>query len=712
MGTLLSLLLLVTSTPAEILIIAEPQPFLSIPGAAFGEHQVNWRDADLADDDACTRCFAALELQRYLRRMTGRYNDFPLKIPDLQGKNDAIFLASQHDSTLDPEGFRIETRTQRGRRMLTITGGSRVGVLYGAYRLLYELGVRWYAPGRNNEEVPHRAFMRVPVVNLTGAPAFRTRGFWAWEARGNPEFFDWMARNQMNLWTDAERNHPALKKRGIKLTCGGHIHQDRFLHPRAEYPYDHPLFEGDENKPADPYRPPPSFAGDTNGDGKLTYFEAHPEWYGLRNGKRSDHIAGGAGDNFCTSNTDAVTELVRNLVQDLIDGEWRDADTVNFWTLDGGHWCECEACKTLGTPTDRNLLLVHALRREIVKARNEGRLNRDVLVMFLAYADVIEPPTRPLPDDFDYQGCVATFFPIVRCYVHTLDDPTCTEYNARYLKHYQGWATDPQRYYRGQIFIGEYYNVSGYKCLPICFARTMEHDIPFYFRTGARHMHYMHCTTGNWGNKALTNWQLAQMLWNPNIDVKALYDDYFAGRYGLAKEPMQHFYEALGIMLCNVSELKYGLSRRLESNAENLFPHKHMRYEATVEPDNDGPDFCEMLAAGERCERFLAQAQSLPIPSRVRTRIAEDERLFRYGYNTLRFYDEVIQATQHLREGDKEAARRHYIAAAHWQNLLEADTTSTSLSCKRQEWLCCQLHHWRLDQATVDPRAGGSECPT
>lgn len=648
--------------------------------AARDHGRVNWRDADLSDDNVCTHAHAAVELQRYLRRLTGRRSSFPIVPLDPLPDGDVVVLSREHDESLDPQGFRIATQRRGGRRILTITGGSRVGTLYGAYRLLRHLGVRWYAPGRVNEEVPRITLDRLPDFNVEDAPAFSTRGFWAWEDRGNRDFFDWMARNGMNLWTDAEDNHPLLKKLGIKLTCGGHRHQDLFLSPRAEYRYNHPLFEGDEQKPTDPYAPPSEFSGDTNGDGKLTCFEAHPEWYGLRNGKRSDRIQDGFGDNFCTSNTDAVAELTKNLVQDLIDGEWRDSDTINFWTLDGGKWCECDNCKALGTPTDRNLLLVHHLRQAILEARREGRLHRDVQVMFLAYADVVEPPTRPVPEDFDYEGCIATFFPIVRCYVHALDDPTCTEYNARYQKHYYGWAVDPERHYRGQIFIGEYYNVSGYKCLPICFKSSMAHDISYYYDTGARHMHYMHCTTGNWGNKALTNYQLARMLWDPDLDVEALYHDYFRGRYGAAAPVLRGFYDSLETALSNVSELKYGLSRRLESDAANLLPREHMHYEAFAPEHNDGPDFVEMLAAAERCRVLIAKARSMDLPERIQVRLEEDERLFSYGHNTLRFYDEVIQTTLLLREGQEEEARAHYAEAAKWQALLEADTTSTKMS--------------------------------
>ena len=105
----------------------------------------------------------------------------------------------------------------------------------------------------------------------------------------------------------------------MKLTAGGHIIQEYFLNPHAEYPYDYPKFHGDEDKPKDPYAPGDEYVGDRNGDGKLTYFEAHPEWYALRGSKRSNHIRI-QGDNYCTSSADATKELAKNLVQCLIDG--------------------------------------------------------------------------------------------------------------------------------------------------------------------------------------------------------------------------------------------------------------------------------------------------------------------------------------------------------------------------------------------------------
>ncbi len=681
-------------------IVVNMGNYASAQKASDDEANVGWDDGKDADDIICTECFAAVELQRVLRKMTGDAAGFDVVDDDKAptdgalillgnaqtnklvagaamklGLNDAAFAA------LGREGYLIRTgKLNVGRQLMVVGGKTRIGTLYGVYGLLDRLGVRWLAPGEVGEEVPERKLDALPEMDLTDKPMFFTRGFHAWEYRGNPDFFDWMVRNRMNYWCVEAKNRPGLKKRGIQMNCGNHVLIPRFLGPRSEYPYNHPKFTGDEDKPADPYDPGDQYQGDKNKDGKLTYFEAHPEWYGLRDGKRSDRIHGDGGDNFCTANKDAVNEFMKNLVQDLIDGTWKDADSLNFWTLDGGRWCQCEKCKALGISSDRNLLLVHRCRQEMTKAMAEGRLNRDIMIYFLAYADVLHPPTKPLPKDFDYDHCIATYFPIARCYVHTLADPKCTEYNARYEKNLYGWVKDPDRHYRGQLFIGEYYNVSGYKCLPIMFARTMSKDMPYYYGMGARHMHYMHCTTKNWGTKALTNYQFARMLWKPDLDAEALVSEYFAKRYGPAAAVMRRLYERLDTALCNVTELKYALRSRLNGNRKDLFPRKHMKYEATRFEDNDGPDLVEMVAAIDDCQTILKQARAMSLPERIQARLTEDAGPLQYADNLLHFYDVVVRMTQLVHANKRPEAAKLLGELKRLAKALEDDTVNMANS--------------------------------
>lgn len=713
----LSVALIIAAVSAKVTFADELPPiqivvnigdYPSAEAAAFDEANVGWDDGDDTDDIICTEAFAAVELQRYLRRMTGDVDGerFPIIDDDVATGYPLIVIGNLRTNKavkryalfktrgdpfrgLGPEGYIISQGNRPsypegvdppGALALMIGGEGRVGTLYGVYRFLEELGVRWLSPGEIGEVVPEMTLKTLPNLNIREQPAFVTRGFHAWEDRGDTDFYNWMARNRMNYWCVQASDRAGLKKRGIRMNCGNHVLQYRFINPNNRYPYNHPDFTGDEELPEDPYPVSETYRGDDNADGKLTYAEAHPEWYCLRSGKRSFRIHGDGGDNFCSSNRHACDEFMGNIVQDLIDGEWKDADSINFWTLDVGKWCECESCKALGTPTDRNLLLVHRLRQEIVKAMEEGRLKRNIPIYFLAYADVIEPPTRPLPDDFDYDNCIATFFPIARCYVHTFADNRCTEINAKYREQFLGWFVDPERHYRGQVFIGEYYNVSRYKCLPIMFARTMAEDIPYYYDHGARHMHYMHCTTRHWGTKSLTNWQFSRMLWDPHVKVDDLLADYFAARYGPAADPMRALYRQLDTALSNVTILKYRLSGRLQRGDENLFHERHMKYDATQFEQDDGPDLVEMVAAIDECSAALERVRQMDLPPDVSARLSEDAGPLSYAAHTLHYYEVLVRAASLVKEGKKDEARKLLPDLKRLAEALKLDTVSTHYS--------------------------------
>lgn len=663
---------------AEWTIVVDPGPFGSPQTAVQSQDQVNWLDGNLADDNACTHCFAAMELQRYLRRMTGLEADFAIAVaPPATGDVFLVGTSDHGEKQLGPEGYRIESGRRGGRQLVSIAGGGRVGTLYGVYDLLYRLGCRWFSPGEIGEEVPRIDV--IPDINVVEQPSFITRGFLAWEDRGDPDFLLWMARNRMNYWCVEQKGHGLMRKLGIRVVAGLHDAEERFLNPAGEYPYAHPRFPAGAGKPRDPYALSAEYQGDADHDGKLCYFEAHPEWYAFDGNRRIPGIKGMLGTNYCTSNRDATAEFMKNYVAALVDGPYRDADIVRFWTLDGGRWCQCPACKAAGSQTDRNLALVHRLDQEIQQARTAGRIHRPISMTFLAYADVLEPPLRPLPADFSYPRCAATFYPINRCYVHPLDDVTC-EANARYQAQLQGWAVAPARHFQGQICIGEYYNVSVFKSLPIVFMHTMARDIPSYYAVGARHFDYMHVTTKNWGSKALTNYQMARQIWDVRCDCPKLWDDYFAKRYGAAATRMRSFYESLEQMLANVTEVKYGLARRLERGVADLFPNAQLRYRREPGVLCQGPALVEMIEHGRRCRAEIAGAQTMDLPGRVRARIAEDEAEFTYAERTLAYYDACVQAFQSARTNHMEEAQKHFAEAQRLAGLLRALREQTRYS--------------------------------
>jgi len=674
-------------------IVVNHGSFASAEEASVASEKVDWFGSDSTEATICTESFAATELRHYLCALTGLDVNDPTQFPikgdqemvagnviivgsELSNRQCAAYkvelgFAREGPGSPGPEGFRIKTVGKSDGIAVLLAGFDRVGTLYSVYDFLGLCGVRWFSPGLSGEVVPSRTELSVPQLDRMDAPKFAIRGYWAEffvsenefvrpvGKKGTIDFFNWMARNRMNLWSSGEMGVPPgeMKKRGLHLSAGGHTFY-ALIEPDAPYPYHHSRFPGSARYPTpDPYAVSPYFHGDENGDGILSYSEAHPEWYGLGPDGKRHFTKDPFGYNFCTSNKDMQTEFMKNLVEKLANGDWKYADYLDWWPEDADHWCVCDDCKALGSPTDRNLIMTHLIREGLKQALADGRLKRDIKVKFLIYssAGVIDPPTKPLPKGFDYDGIMGTFFPIYRCYVHNLDDPACTEFNLHYFKYLNAWRTSP--YYKGKFMIGEYYNISYFRDLPILFTQSMEHDIRFYYESGARAMHYMHIPIGNWGPRTITNYQFARMLWDPATDVSAMKDEYFRARYENANAQMRDFYASLERAMINVPEYlatpgeDENLGGRLRAFAEgktkDIFPYRHLRMSGDHPPPDDGPSIEDSIHELSKTEKLMDQALAVPVNARARACILEDEALFRYADATVRLYYHMARSTEY-----------------------------------------------------------------
>jgi hypothetical protein len=72
------------------------------------------------------------------------------------------------------QGYQVISLGNRGTGGVLVRGASHLGTLYGAYRLIEALGVRFYPDGDVLPEI--RKDLRLPFLNLVEAPAFRLRG--------------------------------------------------------------------------------------------------------------------------------------------------------------------------------------------------------------------------------------------------------------------------------------------------------------------------------------------------------------------------------------------------------------------------------------------------------------------------------------------------------------------------------------------------------
>ena len=111
------------------------------------------------------------------------------------------------DASLGQEQYRLRTRPENGRKVLGITGGSDLAVLYGAYAFAEKLGVRFQLDG---DVLPDaRIALALPQLDETHAPLFALRGIqpfhdfpegpdW-WNADDYKTYCTQMAKLRMNF---------------------------------------------------------------------------------------------------------------------------------------------------------------------------------------------------------------------------------------------------------------------------------------------------------------------------------------------------------------------------------------------------------------------------------------------------------------------------------------------------------------------------------
>ena len=112
------------------------------------------------------------------------------------------------------------------------------------------------------------------------------------------------------------------------------------------------------------------------------YMADHPEWFGLRDGKRVPQTFAGA--QFCWSNAEARRQFIDN-----VEAFARQAPQIHILCLvpfDGGMACECDECKQAGAS---NLLMT--LMGEMIERLKACR--PDLLVETVGgYGPVTDPP--------------------------------------------------------------------------------------------------------------------------------------------------------------------------------------------------------------------------------------------------------------------------------------------------------------------------------
>ena len=168
-------------------------------------------------DASVQETLAAKEIRRYVYLRTGQL--LPI-VETTEG--DAIVVArkdrpivgrladDQLRATIEglqPQQYVLKTITEGNRRIVLIAGGDDIGTLYGAYRFIEHLGVRFFMHG---DAIPDKQIaLKLPELDETGKPLFGLRGvnpwgshpfgFDLWNADQYKAHFGQLAKMRMNF---------------------------------------------------------------------------------------------------------------------------------------------------------------------------------------------------------------------------------------------------------------------------------------------------------------------------------------------------------------------------------------------------------------------------------------------------------------------------------------------------------------------------------
>lgn len=482
-----------------------------------------------------TETFAAKELQRYIYSASGI--EIPIVGDDdksISGYGIYVMLRKYapnsialNDYALGEEGFAIKTLGND----LYLLGARNRSVLYAVYRFLQNyLGVRYYC--YDDERIPKLDTLILNEIDKVEKPAFPYRGLKGWEPVSVQ--WHWMAKMGMNY---VQAGLKGFKKR----------------------PQYYPEFVAEKNKW--------DMIFDLGGHYILhyllppeKYFEKHPDWYSLI---LKEELAAGPGENYfeknydmsagnrkpkqvCSSSAAARKELVENFLK--LVREYPDADIYSPWFGDGMTFCQCPSCleenrwrwldehpacqhwvKPVWVVATKQLLqlvnpLAEAMAREFPAKK----------VFTIAYVNTGPPPKAIMPDpNLNIQ--FATWH---RCYKHALDfrgDKKCHDVNAYFDENLCNWV----RACNGDVII--YYYACAKSAMDgriMPFPQMIVNDVKHLKKIGVKGVVSQHAWPWAMNLNAYT---LAKVLWNSDLSVSAILEEY-CQRYGPAANDMEQYF--------------------------------------------------------------------------------------------------------------------------------------------------------------------------
>ena len=487
-------MVLVENGQARAVIVVPAEAAKVIPESTIG----NPSPAELADKVAA----AARDLQVYIQKMSGA--ELPIVGDDQLAPEGTLILLGRSNLTAKydaeiPSGL-TNTRDEEGYAiladgdLLVLAGndeGPYHGTEYAVSSFLHRLGVRWYMPGDFGEVVPKLETIVVGDIREISRPDFKMRNWWThWFANDlRATETRWKVRNGMNLDT----MHAVPGDSSVR----------RVLPPAAEK--DNPQFARvfALDAAGNPYVHMPNLSSEESVQYAAEIIKA-----GFRKDPNLTSWGIGADDGLPRDFSPGTAALHMNFPSMI--GRFNDPHGLST-TEEWMQWVQRVAGEVYKEFPDRFL-------------STNGYANRDT------------PPINLTPDPKIWIMFAAIFSDTY----HAMDNPrswmTLRQYNM--LK---DWTSMYDNVYMYNYL---YYNLVGCGAPPIPLARRHMHEMPMLKELGlAGFWDEGRTVRGEAG--IFPTYLRARMMWDADLDVQALSDEYFKAWYGPAAAPAFAFWDEM-----------------------------------------------------------------------------------------------------------------------------------------------------------------------
>jgi len=448
---------------------------------------------------------AARELQTHLMEMTAAVfpivseGNMPEGAPRIvlgNGRLTRTLLPTVEPARLAPDAICIKTVG----RDLVLVGHPRRGTLYAVYTFLEDtLGVRWWTPDEGR--IPKHTTLTVPRLDVRYAPKVIDRA---------PRYLatsDGVPFSHRGISKEEQRSMGVFSAR-LKLNGQDHYSiPAEYGGPNTLIGWVHTFSEIAPLLPAS------------------KYFQDHPEWYSLIQGKRQHK-----GAQLCLTNDAMRQELTRNVLERL--RQTPGATMISVSQNDNSNHCQCERCRAVeereGSPAGLMIEFVNAVAAEVEKEFP------GVLVETLAYQYPRKPPqhVRPRPN-------VIVRLCTIEC---SFAEPLETgEKNRPFRDDIEGWSRIAP-----QLYIWDYVTNFRAYLIPHPNYAVLAPNLRYFVRHGAIGIFEQGDSGSRIGEFVrLRAWLLAHLLWNPEADEKRLVDEFLRGYYGPAAPYLREYLQVM-----------------------------------------------------------------------------------------------------------------------------------------------------------------------